>query len=121
MGAAAYIDSSALIQSVEEMTMNTATRRAETPVDPELNAYNAAFYALGLRWHWDVDTFAALQAFACPIERIRRYLETRHPHLLKAYDPEFLASAIETRKTRPEHAANGYFDWAAVRAGEVGI
>jgi len=101
--------------------MNTAFRHAETTIDPELNAYNAAFYALGLRWHWDADTFAALQAFACPIERIRRYLETQHPHLLKAYDPEFLASAIETRKTRPENAANGYFNWAEARAAELGI
>ena len=92
--------------------MNTAS---------ELNAYNAAFYALGLRWHWDADTFAALQAFADPIERIRRYLETQHPHLLKAYDPEFLASAIETRKTHPANAANGYFNWAEARAAELGI
>src|SRR5437016_5929578 len=103
------------------MTMTTSRRCADHAVDPELNAYNAAFYALGLRWHWDADTFAALQAFACPIERIRRYLETQHPHLLKAYDPEFLASAIETRKTRAGNAANGYFNWAETRAGELGV
>ena len=28
--------------------------------DVERNAYNAAFYELGLRWHWDSDTYDQL-------------------------------------------------------------
>jgi hypothetical protein len=105
------------------MIMNTAsnTLRADPVMESELNAYNAAFYALGLRWHWDLDTFEALRAYADPCERIRRYLETQHPHLLRAYEPEFLASAIETRKDSRKTVANGYFDWAEARAAELGV
>ena len=104
------------------MSTATMTRRApDSALESERNAYNAAFYDLGLRWHWDGDTFASLLAFPDPCDRIRRYLETQHPHLLKAYDPEFLASAIETRKTGCENAANGYFDWSEARAAELGI
>lgn len=72
------------------------------PRDEELerNAYNAAFDELGLPWHWDCETYATLLGHStCPNTRIRRYLETRHPHLLTAYEPEFLASAIEERKS----------------------
>jgi hypothetical protein len=73
--------------------------------DLERNAYNAAFDELGLPWHWDSETYATLlDHSACPNTRIRRYLETRHPHLLTAYEPEFLASAIEERKARRQPA-----------------
>jgi hypothetical protein len=30
----------------------------------ERNAYNAAFYELGLRWHWDSQTYEALKRFS---------------------------------------------------------
>ena len=89
--------------------------------ESERNAYNAAFYELGLRWHWDHDTYAALQAFPTDCDRIRRYLETQHPHLLKAYDPEFLAQAIETRKPCTGVPCASHFDWAAGRLAEVGV
>ncbi len=84
--------------------------------DAECNAYNAAFWDLGLRWHWDAATFATLSALACPVERIRRYLQVQHPHLLKVYEPEFLAQAIESRKRR----APAEFDWASLSSAECG-
>ena len=102
-------------------TVSIPFHAADSAAESERNAYNAAFYALGLRWHWDSDTFAALQAFADPCDRIRRYLETQHPHLLRAYDPEFLANAIESRKTDCRTTASGYFNWAEARAAELGI
>ncbi len=88
-------------------------------LDSECNAYNAAFYELGLRWYWDSETFARLQAYPNPCERIRRYIETQHPHLLRAYDPEFLSQAIETRKTGFK-GSTLHFNWAETRA-ELGI
>lgn len=104
-----------------------AARPADPAIWAELNAYNASFHDLGLRWHWDVDTFLDLQAHTDPCERLRRYLEASHPHLLKAYDAEFLASAIEARKSGFQRAAAGTpaansasFDWAESRAGELG-
>jgi len=71
----------------------------------ERNAYNAAFYELGLRWHWDSETYRELQSTACEKERIRRYVKTHQPHLLTAYDVDFLVNAIETTKAR--HANSG--------------
>ncbi len=103
-----------------------AAHSAHPAVWAELDAYNASFHDLGLRWHWDIDTFLDLQAHADPRERIRRYLETHQPHLLKAYDAEFLASAIEARRSGflRTRAAGGdvgpCFDWAQSSAGELG-
>ena len=85
--------------------------------ETECDAYNAAFHALGLHWHWDPETYVALQSLATPCERIRRYLEMRHPHLLKAYDAEFLSQAIETRK--PPRGA--HVDWAQASVEDVGV
>ena len=93
----------------------------------ERNAYNAAFYELGLRWHWDGDTFTTLQAFTKSCDRIRNYLETQHPHLLRAYDADFLANAIEARKDQHRKlmmssrtGKSQYFNWAETRATELG-
>jgi hypothetical protein len=61
-------------------------------------AYNAAFEELGLSWHWDPVTYACLPATGP--EGLRAYLEKEHPHLLRAYDAEFLVNAIETAKRR---------------------
>jgi hypothetical protein len=121
----AYIE---VIGQLKEMTMNTAsTARTPAPrtLDPALelerNANNAAFYELGLRFYWDCDTFAALQETADPHERLRRYIETQQPHLLRAYDVEFLVSTIESHEAdllkKPGTVS---FDWSQARAAELG-
>ena len=94
----------------------------------ERSAFNAAFYELGLRWHWDSETYEALASNPCERSRVRRYLETAQAHLLRAYEPEFLTDAILTTKDRcrraighrPAHVAPS-FNWADARWGEVGI
>ena len=93
------------------------------PEELERNAYNAAFYELGLRWHWDGATWAALQALGSA--RVRHYLETAQPHLLRAYDADFLVQAIERAKDEAHRAAQGRgvsasFDWAQARGCELG-
>jgi cation transport regulator ChaB len=98
------------------------------PDDAERHAYNAAFYELGLRWHWDAQTYSRLmQHSPCSKARLRLYLESAQPHLLRAYDAEFLVAAIEQRKatiggrgaaSRSASAAN--VNWAAMQAGEIG-
>jgi len=92
----------------------------------ERNAYNAAFYELGFRWHWDSSTYEALMgASQHPAERIRHYLETCQPHLLKAYDAAFLAELIQQKKAqhiqRCGAAGSRYFDWAQAGGSELGI
>ena len=86
---------------------------SSTQEEMERNAYNAAFYELGLHWHWDSQTYSALMRFSPePETRIRRYLETEHPHLLQAYDPGFLAAAIHERKRDHKPCPGRSFDWA---------
>lgn len=61
-------------------------------------AYNAAFDQLGLNWSWDAETFARLPAGAR--QRVQAYLEREHPHMLRAYDADFLAEAVESTRQR---------------------
>ena len=90
----------------------------------ERNAYNAAFYELGFRWHWDSDTYdQLLQVSANAAERIRRYLETWQPHLLKAYDAAFLVDLIQEKKValrRSGTVPSGHFNWAEALGRELG-
>lgn len=92
------------------------------------NAYNAAFYELGLKWHWDAETYQALLPEQNEKERIKSYLEQHHPHLLKAYDADFLIEAIESTKKRCYNNLSqcdattlAYINWAEVHSGEVGV
>ena len=88
----------------------------------EHEAYNAAFYELGLRWHWDRDTYAALlRHSADPLARISHYVQMHQPHLLKAYDATFLASAIHERALRYKPCVHRRFDWSQAAASDVGI
>jgi hypothetical protein len=94
----------------------------------ERGAFNAAFYELGLRWHWGSRTYEALAANPCERARVRQYLEQEQSHLLRAYDADFLADAIlaakqrcRTRLAQCPTRAIPRFDWADARWGEVGI
>ena len=96
--------------------------------DIHLGAYNAAFYELGLRWHWDAKIYQDLQPNGGEKDRLQVYLETRQPHLLKAYDVEFLVNAIQATKMRCYNAiiTSGTsvaptVDWAEFQKAEVGV
>jgi hypothetical protein len=92
-------------------------------------AYNAAFYELGLSWHWDADTYRnLLPDSAGSNDRIRVYLETRQPHLLKVYDAAFLINAIQVAKARCYDAMSACgrnvapnVNWAEIQRGQVGV
>ena len=94
----------------------------------ERNAYNAAFCELGFRWYWDCDTYEQLRGQGTNgAERIRHYLETHQPHLLKAYDAAFLVGVIEGkmaeyRKHRADSGtpSQGHFDWTKTLERELG-
>ena len=94
--------------------------------DIERNAYNAAFYELGFRWHWDSATYDDLaRRSADEPDRIRHYLAARQPHLLKAYDAEFLVELIrqkqlEHRSRHTPGALERPFDWSQTLSGELG-
>ncbi|HUG22708.1 hypothetical protein [Piscinibacter sp.] len=89
--------------------------------DLERDAYNATFYELGLRWHWDGETYASLLRHSEePEARIRHYIETRQPHLLKAYDADALAGVIQQRAAQHKPCAANRFDWAQSLGRELG-
>ena len=66
--------------------------------EAQRQAYNAAFDELGLNWHWDPVTFARLPAAGRGA--VKAYIEREQPHLLRAYEADFLTDAIETAKDR---------------------
>ncbi len=103
-----------------------ATTNLVTP-ELELHAYNAVFYDLGLRWHWDADTYEALRALPAGQNRLRTYLENHQPHLLKAYDADFLSELIETRRRQMQESLRNTHlrrsavqPWANARTHEIG-
>lgn len=104
------------------------THAVETAEEMHLHAYNAAFYELGLRWHWDANTYRNLHCKGGETDRVRAYIETHQPHMLKAYDAEFLVNAIQEAKARCIDGlrqsggnASSQVNWAAIQCGEVGV
>ena len=66
----------------------------------ERNAYNVAFCELGLDWYWDARTYAELRASSEQKCHVLSYVEAHRPHLLRAYDADFLVNAIEAKRTQ---------------------
>ena len=105
------------------------TTTAADPIELDRCAFNAAFYELGLRWAWDCDTYRALLGKPSERDRVRDYIESEQPHLLRAYDPDFLAEAVVGAKQRtrqalercPERHPLPEFNWADARWGEIGV
>jgi hypothetical protein len=94
-------------------------------IELERNAYNAAFYELGFRWHWDSATYDELaRRSENEAERIRHYLSVAQPHLLKAYDADFLVDLIRQKqlqlKSRDGGARAHSFDWSQTLSAELG-
>ncbi|MCX4144497.1 MULTISPECIES: hypothetical protein [Paraburkholderia] len=87
----------------------TARATANNPDDAHLSAFNAAFSDLGLRFRWDQATLDVLKEFNSEAARITAYIERFHAHLHSAYDAEFLAQMILSKKAwyYSEFAATG--------------
>ena len=62
------------------------------------HAYNAAFHLLDLSWHWDPVAFAAIHRYGRA--GLKNWVQHEQPHLLRAYDLDFLVDAIESTKAR---------------------
>jgi hypothetical protein len=93
--------------------------------DVHRDAYNAAFYELGLKWHWDVAVYEHVLSGRQERERLLGYLKTHQVHLLSAYEPDFLVAAIEATKARWYDAllrsgSRRRVDWAAFQQAQVG-
>ncbi len=111
--------------------MSNSTIDSDAAVDAAAvhrNAYNAAFYELGLRWYWDSEIYPAELSEADERRCLRQYMVTHQPHMLTAYDVDFLADAIQMTKAkcygRMTHAARkggSRVNWAALQQGQIGF
>jgi len=65
------------------------------------HSVNRAFRELGLRFQWDERTWAELSAMPDVREQLRYYLPRHQPHLLGAYDAEFLGELVAQKLAHP--------------------
>ena len=79
-------------------------RRHDITSEVERGAYNQAFSELGLEWYWDARTYDGLKAGAGAKDCVQAYVEAHHPHLLRAYDGNSLAAAVEDVRRRLSEA-----------------
>lgn len=103
----------------------TLDQAAGSAVDFHRDAYNAAFYELGLKWHWDESAYENVLSACQERERLVGYLQAHQTHLLSAYDAEFLVAAIEATKARwfdalLQTGTRRHVDWAAFQQAQVG-
>ena len=82
------------------MTSNRESQASSNSLEIERNGYNVAFSELGLEWYWDAKTYADLHTIPEEKNRVRTYIETHQPHLMRAYDADFLAAAIQNARAR---------------------
>ncbi|GGI21331.1 MAG: hypothetical protein REI95_11855 [Oxalicibacterium faecigallinarum] len=100
---------------------------AHDVADLHRNAFNAAFYELGLRWHWDADTDHDLSDNTGSTQRLRHYLENDQSHLLKVYEADFLIDAIQSAKARcfqtmsTADLRKPAVNWAEFQRGQIGV
>lgn len=72
---------------------------ADTEQDGHRIAFNGAFEAAGLDWHWDVARYGELLAVTGGKERIRLYLSQSHPALLDETDIDERIARLHKSKT----------------------
>ncbi len=72
---------------------------ADTERDGHRVAFNAAFAAAGLNWHWSEDLYGELLAVTGGKERIRYYLQHHHPQWLEQQGIEQTIIALHESKT----------------------
>jgi beta-phosphoglucomutase-like phosphatase (HAD superfamily) len=73
---------------------------ADTERDGHRPAFNAAFAAAGLPWHWDLDRYRELLEVTGGTERIRHFCTRYAPDLLARPDAEATIAALHADKTR---------------------
>ena len=70
-------------------------------------ALNRAFWDLGLRFQWDESLWAVMMGLPDLRSQLAYYLERHQPHLLAAYDVDFLKALVEQRLAAPVDARLG--------------
>lgn len=86
--------------SIDALIFDVDGTLADTERDGHRVAFNAAFAAAGLDWHWDVATYGRLLDVTGGKERLRHYLATERPHEAGRPDLEARIGALHADKTR---------------------
>ncbi|NKN32274.1 HAD-IA family hydrolase [Marichromatium bheemlicum] len=86
---------------------------ADTERDGHRCAFNAAFAAAGLDWHWDVETYGRLLAVTGGRERVAAFIAEYRPALPPGCEVGVLAERLHRAKSR--HYA------ALLAAGTIGL
>jgi len=76
------------------VALATAAPPLSSEQEAERRAFNRAFRELGLSWYWEVADYRDLASAGDASVRVQRYVETRQPGLLAAYDASFLAQVV---------------------------
>ena len=63
-------------------------------------AFNAAFKAEGLGWHWSSELYREISRMQGGQARLRYYLETYHPECRQRFEEEDLYATVHRQKTR---------------------
>lgn len=87
-------------------TNSPPTTALSPEVEADLAAFNAAFDALDLDWHWDAKAYLNLP-HDDDRAAVSAYLRDHRPHLLKSYDLAFLCDAILDAKHRYRARSRG--------------
>lgn len=86
---------------------------SETERDGHRVAFNQAFQAIGLDWHWDVADYGQLLAVSGGKERIYHYIQSHESEMPAVSDREAFVQDIHALKTQR------YI--ALLKAGEIGL
>lgn len=87
---------------------------AETERDGHRVAFNRAFKAIGLNWHWSVEQYGELLEIAGGKERLHHYLTTSHPDFQAPPDYGSLQGLITSL-----HQAKNRFYQQVLQAHEI--
>lgn len=92
--------------------------------DADLRAWNAAFHAHGLRWHWSLDTYAELCRPAgawTPVERYADFIGAKVDidSINVTHRKSFAAHMSESQRLRP--GVEGVLKWAAERGMKLAL
>ncbi len=73
---------------------------ADTERDGHRVAFNRAFAAAGLDWHWDVETYGQLLKVAGGKERLRHFIDTCKPAMAEQAKLDHYITTLHAAKTR---------------------